>query len=44
MRDFENYYLDNIEHIFAFSNIVKWMQILNIRNIIEINEEDCKLW
>ena len=34
MKDFSNYYLDNIEHIFAFSETVKLMQIFNFINII----------
>ena len=38
MKLFASYFLNNIERRFAYNDIVKWMQILDISNINEVDE------
>ena len=39
MKNFARYYLENIKDRFAHQDIVLWLQILDISNILEIDEE-----
>ena len=40
MKEFSLFYFENIKERFAYQDIVVWMQILNLQNILDVDEHE----